>query len=272
MDRSLAIKIISFFTIFVLFALWELIGPRRPLKVSKTSRWITNLGIIVIGNGLTFLLSPIVPLAVSTIATERGWGILPLIPFPGAVRIVLGIVFLDFIMYLQHVLLHNLPLFWRFHKTHHTDLDLDVTSGLRFHPFEIILSLLIKDAAIILLGTSVESVFLFEILLNGSSMFNHSNIYVSPLIDKVLRLIVVTPDMHRVHHSILPQETDSNFGFNLPWWDRLLGTYRAQPSAGHERMTIGLSEYQDEKKTFLHWALIIPFLADPRIKKDGKNK
>jgi sterol desaturase/sphingolipid hydroxylase (fatty acid hydroxylase superfamily) len=256
----------------LVFALWELIRPRRPLRASKVNRWITNLGIIGIANGLSYLVATITPIVVAGLAASKGWGLLSLVSMPAAVSVIVGIVALDFTIYLQHVLFHKLPLLWRFHKTHHMDLDLDVTSGLRFHPVEIVISLLIKDAAIIFLGVPVFAVFLFEVILNGTSIFNHGNIYIPPVIDRFLRLIVVTPDMHRVHHSVKGKETDSNFGFNIPWWDRLMGTYTAQPSEGHLGMTIGLNQYREEKQTYLHWMLIMPFLPEPRPQKRDSSK
>jgi sterol desaturase/sphingolipid hydroxylase (fatty acid hydroxylase superfamily) len=175
--------------------------------------------------------------------------------------VVLSALALDFIIYLQHVMFHAVPAFWRLHMMHHADLDFDVTTGNRFHPIEIILSMVIKTAAIIVLGAPALGVIIFEILLNGTSMFNHGNVRLPLGLDKILRLAVVTPDMHRVHHSVFPFETNSNFGFNFPWWDRLMGTYRAQPSKGHEGMTIGLNQFRDPSRLTLGHILVMPFVG-----------
>jgi sterol desaturase/sphingolipid hydroxylase (fatty acid hydroxylase superfamily) len=174
-------------------------------------------------------------------------------------KILLGILGLDLVIYLQHAMFHALPVFWRLHRMHHTDLDFDVTTGVRFHPLEILLSMGIKMAAVIVLGASAIAVILFEVLLNATSMFNHGNVRLPKEIDRVLRLFVVTPEMHRVHHSVVIKEHNSNFGFNFPWWDRLMGTYQAQPMKGHEGMTIGLSQYREPRRLTLPWLLILPF-------------
>lgn len=193
------------------------------------------------------------------IAQNRGWGLLNNVILPGWIEIAIGVVALDFVIYLQHAMFHFIPLFWKLHRVHHTDLDFDVTTGIRFHPIEILLSMGIKMIAVILIGPSTLAVILFEILLNATSMFNHGNVRLPISIDRILRLFVVTPEMHRVHHSVLIKEFNSNFGFNLPWWDRLLGTYRAQPEAGHEGMTIGLAQHRDPNSLTLSHLLILPF-------------
>jgi sterol desaturase/sphingolipid hydroxylase (fatty acid hydroxylase superfamily) len=185
------------------------------------------------------------------------------IPLPYWLSVGIGVLALDLIIYLQHLMFHAVPVLWRLHMMHHADLDFDVTTGLRFHPLEIIISMLIKLSAIAALGPSVLAVLVFEITLNATAMFNHSNVKIPLNVDKVLRLLVVTPDMHRVHHSVTIRETNSNFGFNFPWWDRLLGTYRPQPAAGHEGMTIGLSQFRDPKRNNLLWMLILPFIGNP---------
>jgi sterol desaturase/sphingolipid hydroxylase (fatty acid hydroxylase superfamily) len=190
---------------------------------------------------------------------DHGWGMLNNIGLPYWMAVVTGVVSLDFVIYLQHAMFHTIPAFWRLHRVHHTDLDFDVTTGIRFHPFEILLSMGIKMSAVVVLGASAVAVVIFEVLLNATSMFNHGNVRLPGRIDRLLRLIVVTPEMHRVHHSVMIQEHDSNFGFNLPWWDRLLGTYRDQPAAGHEGMTIGLSLFRDPKSLTLPWLLVLPF-------------
>jgi sterol desaturase/sphingolipid hydroxylase (fatty acid hydroxylase superfamily) len=196
---------------------------------------------------------------VALFVEKRGWGILNYLSLPTWMTVIIGVLTLDFVIYVQHAVFHFIPALWRLHRVHHTDLDFDVTTGIRFHPIEIILSMGIKMGAVIFLGASAIAVILFEILLNATSMFNHGNVRLPLAIDRVLRLFVVTPEMHRVHHSVLIKEFNSNFGFNLPWWDRLLGTYRAQPAAGHEGMTIGLAPYRDSKRLTLSHLLILPF-------------
>jgi len=192
-------------------------------------------------------------------AAERGWGVLNQVSAPAALTIIAAVLFLDLAIYLQHVMFHAVPMFWRLHMVHHADVDFDVTTGLRFHPVEIVLSMLIKLAVVLFLGPPVVAVLIFEVLLNATAMFNHGNVRIVPSFDRALRWFVVTPDMHRVHHSVIRQETNSNFGFNLPWWDRLLGTYRAQPAAGQESMTIGLEQYQEQRRQTLPWLLVLPF-------------
>jgi sterol desaturase/sphingolipid hydroxylase (fatty acid hydroxylase superfamily) len=193
-------------------------------------------------------------------AQIRGWGLFNNFDIVWGLNLVLSVILLDFVIYLQHVMFHAVPLLWRLHRMHHTDLDYDVTTGSRFHPVEIILSMLIKLAVIVTLGPVPAAVVVFEVLLNGTAMFNHGNIRIPKGLDRIIRWFVVTPDMHRVHHSILPYETNSNFGFNLPWWDRLFGTYRDQPEKGHEQMTIGIELFRRSKYLYLHWMLIQPFL------------
>jgi sterol desaturase/sphingolipid hydroxylase (fatty acid hydroxylase superfamily) len=196
---------------------------------------------------------------VAFVAQENSWGLLNNISLPYWVEVAMGVLILDCIIYLQHLMFHAVPLLWRLHMMHHADLDYDVTTGLRFHPIEIIISMVIKMASVAALGASPVTVVLFEIVLNATAMFNHGNIKLPLGLDAVLRLLVVTPDMHRVHHSVTIRETNSNFGFNFPWWDRLFGTYRAQPAAGHEGMTIGLAQFRDPGKNNLFGMLVLPF-------------
>ncbi len=210
--------------------------------------------------GLARVVIPITAVAAAAVAESRGWGLLHLVDWPSGLELLLAVIALDFAIYLQHVMFHAIPLFWRLHKVHHADPDIDVTTGLRFHTLEILLSALIKLGAVFLLGPRVIAVVIFEVLLNATSMFNHSNVKLPAGLDWLLRWFVVTPDMHRVHHSVIPKETNSNFGFNMPWWDFLLGTYRTEPQAGHEDMTIGLAEYREEQQTTrLLNLLLIPF-------------
>ena len=237
-----SVRLGCFFGILALMALWEVLAPRRPLTASKPLRWVSNLGIVILNSVLLRLLFPAAAMGMAVLAADRHWGLLNNVTWPPELEIIFGIVALDGAIYLQHVMFHAVPALWRLHRVHHADLDFDVTTGARFHPIEIILSMLIKFGVIVTLGPAPVAVLIFEVLLNATAMFNHGNVRIPAGIDRVLRLFVVTPDMHRVHHSIEDHETNSNFGFNLPWWDRLFGTYKAQPDAGHTGMTIGLRE------------------------------
>lgn len=249
--------------IIIIMLFWEFLSPRRALTQPRLLRWGSNLAIVIINSLVIRLLFPFAAIGVAVYASQRGWGVLHLVDWPLWLEVILAVIFLDFMIYLQHVMVHAVPLLWRVHRVHHADLDYDFTTGSRFHPFEIILSLLIKFAVILFLGPAVIAVVLFEIILNVSSMFNHGNVHIPSLIDKWLRLVIVTPDMHRVHHSTEPDETNSNFGFFLPWWDRLLGTYRAQPRKTHTGMQIGLRQHrQAEEVIWLHGMLLLPFAAN----------
>jgi len=240
-------------------AVWELLAPRRPLITSKASRWFSNLGIVLLDTLAVRLILPVQAVGMALFVETHGWGILNNVILSPWMKIFLGILGLDLVIYLQHAMFHYLPVFWRLHRMHHTDLDFDVTTGFRFHPLEILLSMGIKMAAVTVLGASAIAVILFEVLLNATSMFNHGNVRLPRGIDRVLRLLVVTPEMHRVHHSVVIKEYNSNFGFNFPWWDRFMGTYHAQPTRGHEGMTIGLSQYRDPRRLTFPWLLILPF-------------
>jgi len=251
-----------FIGVFALMAVWELLAPRRELTVSKTLRWTNNLGLVFLNTLVLRLIFPAAAVGMAAFATELGWGLFNYYAVPFSVEVVASVVAMDLVIYLQHVMVHAVPLLWRLHRVHHADPDFDVTTGARFHPLEILLSMLIKFATIAALGPPVIAVVVFEVLLNATSMFNHGNIRIPAGIDRFLRLIVVTPDMHRVHHSVEDDETNSNFGFSLPWWDRLFGTYRAQPRAGHDNMTIGIHDYTDPKQvSWLHGMLWLPFVG-----------
>ncbi|HKJ00487.1 MAG TPA: sterol desaturase family protein [bacterium] len=256
------IRLVFFFGIFAAVAMWELLAPRRRLTTSKAVRWSSNLGIVVLNTLLLRAAFPVLAVGMAGLAVQEGWGLLNRVALPGWLAFVLAVAALDLVIYLQHVMFHAVPALWRLHRMHHTDLDFDVTTGARFHPIEIGLSMGIKLAAVVLLGASPVAVLVFEVLLNGTAMFNHGNIRLPLVLDRWLRLLVVTPDMHRVHHSVHPGETNSNFGFNLPWWDRLLGTYRAQPREGHEGMTIGISQFRDPRELRLDRLLSQPFRGD----------
>jgi len=257
---EIAIRLGCFFGIFGLMAIWEWVAPKRQLSVSKAIRWANNLGIVFLNSFVVRLVFPAAGVGMAVFAEAGRWGLLHHYEVPFWAAVVASVVLLDFVIYLQHVMVHAIPVLWRLHRVHHADLDFDVTTGARFHPIEIILSMLIKFAIILLLGPPVLAVVIFEVLLNATSMFNHGNVALPQGLDRVLRWLVVTPDMHRVHHSVEDDETNSNFGFNLPWWDRLLGTYRDQPRAGHERMTIGIRTYRDKKWcSWLPGMLVMPF-------------
>jgi sterol desaturase/sphingolipid hydroxylase (fatty acid hydroxylase superfamily) len=251
-----------FVGVLLAMALWEVLAPRRRLNVDRPWRWTSNLGLVVIGTLAVRLVVPVGAVGVAVFAEEQGWGLLHGAEVPAWVAVPVAIVALDLVIYLQHVMFHAVPLFWRLHMVHHADLDFDATTGIRFHPLEIILSLLIKAAAVLLIGVPALAVLLFEMLLNATSLFNHGNVQLPSWLDRVLRLVFVTPDMHRVHHSADGRETNSNFGFNLSWWDFLFGTYLREPAAGHEHMTIGLSQLRDEQRADrLHWMLLLPFFG-----------
>jgi sterol desaturase/sphingolipid hydroxylase (fatty acid hydroxylase superfamily) len=258
-DKEVYIRLAFFLAIFASMAVWEVLVPRRALTKPKRIRWFGNLSLTLMNGALVRLVFPVTAVGLALLSVENHWGIFGLLNTPEWIAGAVGIVMLDLTIYTQHVIFHKVPLFWRLHRMHHIDLDIDVTTGARFHPVEILLSMGIKMGVVVILGAPAWSVVAFEVLLNGTSMFNHSNIFMSPRADKTLRLLVVTPDMHRVHHSVITKETDSNFGFNLPWWDRIFGTYRDQPEAGHNGMTIGLANYRDSKWLTLRWMLASPF-------------
>jgi sterol desaturase/sphingolipid hydroxylase (fatty acid hydroxylase superfamily) len=252
------IRLACFVGVFAAMAVWEALAPRRQRAFGRRRRWPGNIGIVVL-NTLTLKVAlPVAAVEFAAMATVNGWGLLAASDLPFWAEFLLAVAILDFAIYLQHVLFHAVPALWRLHRMHHADLDFDVTTGARFHPVEILLSMIIKFAAIAALGPSAVAVLVFEILLNGTAMFNHANARLPLGLDRVLRLVVVTPDMHRVHHSIVPHETNSNFGFNLPWWDRLFGTYRDQPAAGHQGMTIGIEQFRDAGELRLDRLLLQP--------------
>ncbi len=262
MGHEPVIRLSFFFGVLAVMALWELLAPRRALTVSKTQRWLNNLGLVVFNTLLLRWLFPTTAVGLAAFAADHGWGLLNLYPLAAPWAVLLAVVALDFIIYLQHVLVHAVPALWRLHRVHHADLDYDVTTGARFHPLEIILSMLIKFAAIVVLGPPLLAVVLFEVILNAMAMFNHANARLPAGLDKVLRWLVVTPDMHRVHHSVEDNEANSNFGFNLSLWDRLFGTYIAQPRAGHAGMSIGIHHYRDPRQVDrLPGMLALPFVG-----------
>ena len=252
------VRLVGFAGVIAAMALWEHWAPRRRLGIGRPSRWPGNLGVLAVDILLVRILFPTAAVGAALMCEAQGWGLFNVIPVPFVAATLVSVVLLDLAIYLQHVLFHAVPMLWRLHRMHHADLDIDVTTGVRFHPAEILLSLLIKFAVIALVGAPALAVLIFEVLLNATSMFNHSNVRMPALVDRIVRLLVVTPDMHRVHHSIVRAETNSNFGFNFPWWDRLFGTYRPQPAAGHEGMTIGLEVFRDPAELRLDRMLLQP--------------
>ncbi|MFT5171447.1 MAG: sterol desaturase/sphingolipid hydroxylase (fatty acid hydroxylase superfamily) [Candidatus Marinamargulisbacteria bacterium] len=252
-------RLLSFGGVFVVMALWELVSPRRKLTASKPVRWANNLIIILLDNILVKVLFPVSAVGFAMWVQQQGWGLLNLVSFYHIVEIVVAVVILDCIIYGQHVVFHLVGPLWALHRMHHTDTDLDVTSGIRFHPLEILISMGVKFAAIAVVGVSPMAAFVFELILNGTAMFNHSNIHLPRALDAMVRKVLVTPDMHRVHHSIYPEEYNNNFGFNFPWWDHLFGTYTAQPKEGHRKMSIGLKDFRSKKDMWATQLLIQPF-------------
>ncbi len=263
MQSETHMRIGSFLFLLILFGLWETLVPRRSLTARKMLRWVSNVGLVVLSSIAVPLILPIASMAMATLAVEKNWGLFNNLDWPYPVVFLLSVILLDFIIYLQHVMFHAVPVLWRLHRVHHSDVDLDASSGIRFHIVEIVLSMVLKLAAIVTLGPPVLAVLAFEVLLNGTALFNHANIKLPAKVDAILRLFIVTPDMHRVHHSVIRKETDSNFGFNLSLWDRLCGTYRAQPEKGHEGMTIGISAFREEREQWLDRLLLQPFRKEP---------
>jgi sterol desaturase/sphingolipid hydroxylase (fatty acid hydroxylase superfamily) len=257
-----AIRLGFFLGVFAIVVLWEIFMPRRRQSVSRWVRWPNNLGIVALNTVLLRILIPTAAVGLALIAEERSWGVFSYLILPGWLAVLVTVTVLDLAIYLQHIMVHAVPALWRLHRMHHADLDFDVTTGARFHPIEILLSMAIKLAVVAALGPPAVVVLIFEVVLNATSMFNHGNVLIPPRFDRVLRWVVVTPDMHRVHHSIIPRETNSNFGFNLPWWDRLLGTYRAQPADGHEGMQIGITQFRTPRDLWLDRMLVQPLRGE----------
>jgi sterol desaturase/sphingolipid hydroxylase (fatty acid hydroxylase superfamily) len=257
--REAIIRLAAFLAVFILIAAWELVAPRRPSSHQRLARWPSNLAIVVLNAAALRIVLPTTAVFLALLGTKRGWGLLNNLPLSRWATVVVSVILLDLAIYLQHVMFHAVPALWRVHRMHHADLDFDVTTGVRFHPIEIMLSMLVKFGTVVSLGAPALGVLGFELLLNATSMFNHGNVRIAATVDRYLRWLVVTPDMHRVHHSIAIAETNSNFGFNLSWWDRLLGTYRDQPAAGHEAMTIGIEQFRSARELWLDRMLLQPF-------------
>ncbi|HEY9536983.1 MAG TPA: sterol desaturase family protein [Kiloniellaceae bacterium] len=253
-----ALRLAFFFGALAALMVAEAALPRRRREIPRLTRWSGNLGVVAVDTLLLRLAFPVVAVGFAALAEQRGWGLLNNVDAPAWLAFLASLLVLDLAIYLQHVMFHAVPALWRLHRMHHADLELDVTTGLRFHPVEILLSMGIKIGVVAALGPPAAAVLVFEVLLNATSMFNHANLRLPLGLDRVLRWLVVTPDMHRVHHSIRPEETNSNFGFNLPWWDRLLGTYRVQPRDGHEAMTIGIEQFRSRGDLRLDRMLVQP--------------
>ncbi len=261
--QETTVRLGAFLVFLALFVVLEIVSPRRRMLIPRLSRWANNFGISLVNSAVVALLLPLVGIAAAVLAGERNWGIFNRLQVAPLVAIPLYIVAFDLTIYLQHRLFHQIKPLWRLHRVHHTDLDYDVSSGVRFHPLSILLSALIKLSLILALGPPAVAVLVSEILLNATSMFNHSNIRIPDSLERVLRTFLVTPDMHRVHHSTDRGEHNQNFGFNFPWWDRLLGTYKDQPDRGHEKMVIGLEAYGKEESVDIVSLLSQPFRPDP---------
>lgn len=263
LQHEASIRLIAFSAVFAVMALWEFLAARRQRPTPRARRWPHNIGIVIVDSFLARIAAPTGAVGFAVLAQTKDCGLLNSINVPAWLAFASSLLLLDLAIYFQHRLFHHVPILWRLHRMHHADLDIDVTTGIRFHPLEILLSLAIKFIVIVALGAPPLAVLIFEIALNATSMFNHANSSMPEWLDRVLRWIVVTPDMHRVHHSILRLETDSNFGFNFPWWDYLFRTYRPQPEAGHDKMTIGIEKFRDPKELRLDRLLTQPFRDDP---------
>lgn len=258
-----AIRVAAFIGVFVIMGLWEMVSPRRRRQRKRAHRWPHNMALLLVDIAVIRVLVPGAAIAVAVAGEINGWGLLHVISLPASLTVFVAIALLDLAIYFQHVTFHAVPALWRLHRVHHTDLDFDVTTGTRFHPLEILVSTGIKCAAVAAIGAPAAAVLAFEVLLNATSMFNHANARIAESVDRWLRWIVVTPDMHRVHHSMNYNESSSNFGFNAPWWDRLFGTYRAQPAAGHEGMIIGVDAFRDPNDHRLDRLLAQPWRDTP---------
>lgn len=276
MDSLLAseplIRLAVFVGVLASMAGLEAFFPRRQRAAGRWLRWPNNLGVVVVDSLIVRILFPTAAVGIALAMEGRGVGLVPWLGMPQPLAILLSIVVLDFAIYLQHVMFHAVPLLWRLHRMHHADLDFDVTTGLRFHPVEIVLSMVIKLMVVVALGAPAVAVLIFEVLLNATAMFNHANLRLHGWLDRALRLVLVTPDMHRVHHSVVPRETNSNFGFNLAVWDRIFGTYRAQPAAGHDAMTIGIEQFRDPRELRLDRMLTQPLREDDRAYPLGRRE
>jgi len=261
LEQEPIVRLSFLFGMVAIMATWEFLAPRRALTIGKVYRWTNNWGVVITNTVLTRLIFPAGAVGLAFFVESQGWGLLQVLDLPFWLTVLIALVVLDFAIWAQHVMFHAVPALWRLHRMHHADLDFDLTTGLRFHPIEILLSFVIKAGVIVMIGAPAIAVLIFEVILSSLALFNHSNVRIPTGIDRVLRWFIVTPDFHRVHHSWYPHETNSNFGFNLSLWDRLLGTYRAQPQDGHEKMTIGINLFREPAWERLDKMLIQPFIG-----------
>ena len=259
MDNEPVIRLSVFLVVFALMAGWEVFGPRRALAAAKGRRWATNWALVALDTAVVRLLFPAAAVGAALDATAQGWGLFGALDWPFWLEALICVAALDLAIWAQHLVSHKVPILWRLHRVHHADRDMDVSTAIRFHPVEIALSMLLKIGLVYALGASAVAVILFEVLLNGCAMFNHANIRLPRAVERPLRWVLVTPDMHRIHHSTRRVEHDSNYGFSVSWWDRLFGTYTAEPRGGQRGMTVGLAQHQDEGPTRLGWSLVFPF-------------
>lgn len=269
------LRLAAFLTVLAAMALWEVASPCRQRDIPRLIRWSNNLALVVLDTAILRLVFPILAVGMAGLAQSRGWGLFNLWSFPGATSHVAAFLILDLAIYLQHVIFHRVPVLWRLHRMHHADLDFDTTTGLRFHPLEIVISMAIKLAVVLLIGAPPAAVLAFEVILNACALFNHANVQLPARLDGVLRLVLVTPDMHRIHHSLNPRETNSNYGFSLPWWDRMLGTYLAQPAKPQQTMPIGLPQFRTRRDLWLDRMLLQPWrgrAAPPASAPDGQAR
>ena len=258
LNHEPTIRLITFLTVLISMMVWEVATPRRRQEIPKVLRWTNNLSLVVIDTAILRLAFPVLAVGLAGIAKINGWGLFNMIDLPLWVAVIFAIMLLDLATYVQHIVFHAMPGLWRLHRMHRADLEFDATTGLRFHPAEIVLSMTVKLALVLAIGAPAVAVLAFEVILNAASIFNHSNIIMPPAVDRVVRLFLVTPDMHRVHHSIKPRETNANFGFSVPWWDRLFGTYLAQPARGHLEMKIGIEQFRSPRELWLDRMLVQP--------------
>jgi sterol desaturase/sphingolipid hydroxylase (fatty acid hydroxylase superfamily) len=272
LDHEMTIRLGFFIGVFAMMAVWEMVAPLRTAKTSKPIRWSNHLALAIINIVLIRLTFPLAAVALALYASDRGIGLFNLISIPYAVAFVASLLALDLAVYLFHLLFHHVPVLWRVHRLHHADLDIDVTTGVRFHPIQIVMAAIVKSAAILLLGPPALAVLAFEVASHAITLFNHGNVKLAPSLDRILRWVVVTPDMHRIHHSIHSAETDSNFGFVFAWWDRLFGTYRPEPAAGQACMTVGIESFRTDRDLWLDRLVLNPVVDDRASQSIGQSE
>jgi sterol desaturase/sphingolipid hydroxylase (fatty acid hydroxylase superfamily) len=261
LDHEPSMRAWAFYGPLFIVLCWEILAPRRLRSRPMLTRWFGNLAVAVLNAVALRWLFPILALGLAVLAQQREWGLFNQLSLSGPVIVGVSVLVLDLVDYLRHRLFHAIPVCWRFHRMHHSDQDVDWSTGLRFHPFEPAVTTIVQLLVVVLVGTPPESVLLFELLVVVTALFQHGNVALPETVDRWLRRILITPDMHRVHHSVIKKETDSNFGVVFPWWDHLLGTYRNQPENGHTQMQVGLTEFSDPRHMELHWMLALPFLT-----------